>query len=323
MMKSISLCCRLALACVYAPAALAHATLEAKEAPAGALHKAVVKVPHGCKGSATTAVRVKIPAGLVNVKPMPKPGWQLDTVKGPYAAPQKGYKGKEVTEGVLEIVWSGGRLLDEHYDEFVFQALVSEGAAPGTTLAVPVTQTCEIGEVAWVEVAAPGSEAQALAFPAPLLRIVAGPAKAPAAIAIKTANGLVIETPWTRASPKGAVAAGAFVRISNSGTAPDRLVSATLTGGARTELHATTQVDGVMRMRQVEGGIDIAPGATVELKPGSLHIMLVGLDKPLEAGGVVEGTLTFEKAGAVAVKFPVASAGSLDPPKAAGEHSHH
>ena len=298
--------------------AIAHATLEVGEAPSGSFHKAVVKVPHGCQGSPTTAVTVTIPPGLVSVKPMPKPGWQLATRKAVYPAAFEGYRGKMVSEGVVEIVWSGGRLLDEHYDEFVFQALVSPSIAAQTALPVPVKQTCETGEIAWSEVAQPGSDAK-LAFPAPVLKITAGKGDLGLAKIVTTANGLEIGPAWTRATPAGAPNAGAFLTIRNTGTAADRLLAAELEGGKRTEVHETAAVDGVMRMRQVDE-IVIPPGATVELKPGGLHIMIMGLDKPVVAGAIVKGWLVFEKAGRVAIAFPAAPVGSQAPPSGHGHH---
>jgi len=68
-------------------AAFAHITLETQEAAVGSTYKAVLRVPHGCDGKATTAVRVQIPEGVIAVKPMPKPGWTLQTKKGKYKNP--------------------------------------------------------------------------------------------------------------------------------------------------------------------------------------------------------------------------------------------
>src|SRR5258708_40281803 len=65
--------------------AFAHITLETQQAPVGASYKAVMRVPHGCEGTATTAIRVRVPDGMIGVKPMPKAGWQLNTVTGKYA----------------------------------------------------------------------------------------------------------------------------------------------------------------------------------------------------------------------------------------------
>ena len=70
-----------------ASAALAHITLEREETPAESIYKAVLRVPHGCEGSATVKVRVQIPEGVIAVKPMPKAGWQLETVTGKYERP--------------------------------------------------------------------------------------------------------------------------------------------------------------------------------------------------------------------------------------------
>jgi len=100
-------------------AACAHPGLETKEAKIGASYKAVIKIPHGCQTSATTKVRVQIPEGVIAVKPMPKPGWTIAMVRGPYAQSYPYYHGAVLTEGVREIVWSGS-LPDDHFDEFVF-----------------------------------------------------------------------------------------------------------------------------------------------------------------------------------------------------------
>src|SRR5690606_10310961 len=100
-------------------AAFAHATLETSESAQGAAYKAVVRIGHGCEGEPTLKVRVQIPEGVISVKPMPKAGWTLETVKGPYAQAYD-YYGTQLTEGVREIVWTG-ELPDEYYDEFTFR----------------------------------------------------------------------------------------------------------------------------------------------------------------------------------------------------------
>src|SRR5262249_207740 len=71
-------------------------------------------------------------------------------------------------------------------------------------------------------------------------------------------------------------------------------------------------------MRPVEGGLEIKPGETIELKPGSLHAMLVGLKQPLQKGQTVKGTLEFEKAGKVDIEYAVEALGATAP--AAGGH---
>jgi periplasmic copper chaperone A len=68
--------------------------------------------------------------------------------------------------------------------------------------------------------------------------------------------------------------------------------------------------NGVAKMRPVNGGLEIKPGETVELKPGSFHVMFVGLKKPLSAGDHVKATLVFEKAGSVSIDYDVRAMGS-------------
>jgi uncharacterized protein YcnI len=82
-----------------APAAFAHATFENAEAKQNATWNAVLRVPHGCDGEATLKVRVQIPEGIHSVKPMPKAGWTLETVRGAYANTYENH-GRKVTEGV-------------------------------------------------------------------------------------------------------------------------------------------------------------------------------------------------------------------------------
>ncbi len=99
--------------------ASAHVTLETAEARVGAPYKAVLRVPHGCEGTATTAVRVRIPDGMIAVKPMPKPGWKIDTVSGKYSKTYTFFHGAKLSEGVTEVSFTGGKLPDAYYDEFV------------------------------------------------------------------------------------------------------------------------------------------------------------------------------------------------------------
>lgn len=131
----------LALAACLAVPAFAHVTLETKEAPAASTYKAVLRVGHGCDGSPTTTLRVTIPTGVTGVKPMPKPGWQVTS-----------------GEGLTEIVWSGGKLPDSQYDEFVFRATLPDGPVGGTVY-FPVVQECEVGVHRWVTIPKAGEHA--------------------------------------------------------------------------------------------------------------------------------------------------------------------
>lgn len=67
----------------------------------------MMRVPRGCGGNATTAICIRTPEGFIAVKPMPKPGWKLDTVSGKYPCSYN-LQGATVSEGMTEIRWSGG-----------------------------------------------------------------------------------------------------------------------------------------------------------------------------------------------------------------------
>ena len=81
MMKAYAAAVAVAVLCVTG-SAQAHVVLESKQAPAGSTYKAVLQVGHGCEGSPTKSIRVQIPEGVIAVKPMPKPGWELSDEAG-------------------------------------------------------------------------------------------------------------------------------------------------------------------------------------------------------------------------------------------------
>ena len=124
------------------------------------------------------------------------------------------------------------------------------------------------------------------------------------------AGSLDISDPWSRATPKGASVAAGYMKIKNNGPTPDRLISGSSDVAPRFEVHEMRMENGVAKMRQVTGGLEIKPGETVELKPGSLHAMFVGLKKPLSAGDHFKATLVFEKAGPVGVEYDVRAMGA-------------
>jgi uncharacterized protein YcnI len=154
-------------------AGLAHVTLEQKEAAVGASYKAVLRVPHGCQGSATVALRVRIPPGYLEVKPMPKPGWKLEVKRGPYAKPAS-LRDAKVSEGVIEVDWSGGNLPDAYYDEFVLTGTIGDDAPAGQSMYFPVVQECEKGVNRWIEIPAAGAATASgtQSEPAPAVRLL-------------------------------------------------------------------------------------------------------------------------------------------------------
>lgn len=162
--------------------AWAHVTLVQGETPSGGRYKAALTVSHGCGESATTKLTVKIPEGLIAVKPMPKAGWTIETAKGAYAKTYNFLHGKKLSEGVTSITWTGGRLENDFFDEFVFAGFIGDSVATGTTLYFPVEQICEEGSHSWSEIPAAGQSAHDLKSPAAALRITAPKVKPAAAL---------------------------------------------------------------------------------------------------------------------------------------------
>ncbi len=113
-----------------------------------------------------------------------------------------------------------------------------------------------------------------------------------------------VQDPWARATLGQSRTGAAYLTLSATGPAADRLVSASSPVAAKTELHNHIMVGNVAQMRPVDA-IEVAPGSPTLLQPGGLHIMLIDLKAPLQAGTSFPVTLTFEKAGTVTVQVAV------------------
>lgn len=133
-----------------------------------------------------------------------------------------------------------------------------------------------------------------------------------------TLASLGIEQPWSRALPPTAKTGAVFVGIYNQGE-DDRLVAADTPIAEKAELHTHRMQEGLMQMIQVKGIEIPGHGGRLELKPGSYHIMLIGLKQPLREGDRFPLQLTFEKSGTVELDVEVRS---LDADTGA-EHSRH
>jgi len=123
-------------------------------------------------------------------------------------------------------------------------------------------------------------------------------------------GALQITQPWARATPPSAPAGGGFLKITNTGSAPDRLISASSPIAELVQVHEMKMDGSVMRMREVEKGLEIPPGGSVTLAPGGLHLMMMGLKGPLKQGSPVPVTLVFEKAGKIDVELAVEAMGA-------------
>lgn len=124
---------------------------------------------------------------------------------------------------------------------------------------------------------------------------------------------LGISHPWTRATPATAQTGGGFLTITNKGTTADRLVAARSTVSDKAEVHEMKMDGNVMRMRELAKGLEIPAGATVMLKPGSYHIMFMGLKAPFAKDAKVPVTLVFEKAGSIDIQLDVEALGASAP----------
>ncbi|MCR0982649.1 copper chaperone PCu(A)C [Roseomonas populi] len=150
--------------------------------------------------------------------------------------------------------------------------------------------------------------------------IAAALALAPALVAAQQPppGGVAVEQPWMRAAIQGGTG-GAFLTLRNTGSQPDRLVSASSPAARAVELHTTVRDGDVMRMQPVQA-IEVPAGGSVTLRPGGLHVMLVGLAQAAQPGSSVPLTLTFERAGAVPVQLAVQAAGASGPAGHANQH---
>lgn len=152
-----------------ASGAEAHVIVQPTEAPADSYAQLTFVVPHGCAGSATIALRLRVPEGVLSAKPQMKPGWSVEIKTKDLAQPVAGPHGHSISKAVEEIIWRGGPLPDDLFDSFGL--IVRLPDRPGQRLAFPVVQECEHGVANWTEVPAEGRKAE---YPAPAVRLKAG-----------------------------------------------------------------------------------------------------------------------------------------------------
>lgn len=156
--------------------AFAHVTANPDNGVAGKYFQTSFRISHGCEGSDTTAVSIQIPHGFVTLKPQYKPGWKVEIKKRKLAAPVPAGHGKMANEEFSEVIWSGGSLPDDQYDEFGLLVKLPENEQK---LWFPVTQTCIKGENKWSEIPAEGQEWHELKSPAPFVTVTPVPEASP------------------------------------------------------------------------------------------------------------------------------------------------
>jgi hypothetical protein len=281
-------------------AASAHIVLSQPSFEAGQNYAAFFKVEHGCDGSPTVALQVRIPDDVAVLDTPQKPGWTM------HAERSKGH--------VASVTWRG-KLEAKTSDQFGL--LLKLPANPGT-LYFPVSQRCEKGETHWTDIPAAGQAWRDVPHPAPMLQLTA--AVTPPSY---MAGSIMIEQPWSSATPNGAANGVAYMTVMNHGTAPDTLLGGSTPVAGKIEVHRMSSANGVMSMRLAVGGIVIPPGGTVTLGPqANYHLMLTGLKVPLTQGSHVPATLDFAKAGSVHIELAIAPIGARAPMAMPGMDRH-
>ena len=265
--------------------AFAHATVWPETAATGETVDATFTITH-CDGAPTTEVQVKLPEGFTAIDTPGKPGWKSELA------------GHEVR-------WTGGSVPEDGFAEFAVRGTVAGAAG---SLVFPLTQLCANGRsVAWTEVGAEGQQAHDLEHPAPVMQIHAA--------ATVTVGTLSLSGAFARATLPNAPVGGGFLTITNTGGEPDRLMGAASPVAEKVQLHEMKMAGDVMKMSELENGVEIPAGQTVSLAPGGLHIMFMGLKAPFVEGQTVPVTLTFEKAGPVEIELVVGAV--------AADHANH
>lgn len=157
--------------------ASAHVTIKADETAAGSFALLTVAFSHGCDGSPTTQIAISVPDEIETIKPGMNYGWTVETKTDDAATPDAATPaaGEEgaAPGRISEIVYTAKEPVpDGFYDQFLLQVKLPDNA-DGKTIAFPVVQTCEKGEVAWIQIPADGQSAEDLDNPAPSITVTA------------------------------------------------------------------------------------------------------------------------------------------------------
>ena len=137
------------------------------------------------------------------------------------------------------------------------------------------------------------------------------------------ATGIDVDDVWARETVTGMSMGGVFMEIENDGSQEDILIGGSSPVSHKIEVHTHVNDNGVMRMREVKGGLVLPKDKKVELKPGGYHIMLMGLRKPLNAGDTFPLTLKFKHAPAKTVTVKVKSNANSSKHSHDHHHDHH
>ncbi|MFZ3309130.1 MAG: copper chaperone PCu(A)C [Xanthobacteraceae bacterium] len=135
---------------------------------------------------------------------------------------------------------------------------------------------------------------------------------APALAQTAGSGAITVQQPWSRATPNGAKTGAVYLTIDNKSGTADKLTGAASDIADKTQIHQMSVDNGVMKMRELTNGLSVPANGSVVLKPGSYHVMLIGLKKPLTVGETFPLKLTFAKAGTISVTVPVQAMGATN-----------
>lgn len=170
-------------------AAQAHVTADAADTSAGAHTILTLSVPHGCDGSATTAVAISIPDEITTVTPTRHAFSHVRTVTEDLPAPRTSADGATITERTARVVYTEDTPLpDDQRDAFELSLQLPEDAA-GTTLSFPTVQTCEDGKTSWTQIPAEGQSSDDLEHPAPSITVTSTDASGADAMTTHSSDG--------------------------------------------------------------------------------------------------------------------------------------
>ena len=119
------------------------------------------------------------------------------------------------------------------------------------------------------------------------------------------AGEIMVMDPYARASRPGAPTGAVFMTLHNMGDTDDRLIGASTPVAQVTQIHTHIDDNGIMKMREIEGGLPVAAGQMHELARGGDHVMLMGVTEDLVQGETIPLTLIFENAGEITLDVPI------------------
>jgi len=255
--------------------AQAHVSLAEPNAAPGSRYTAHFHVGHGCDGKPTTALTVAMPAGVSQIAPEAPDGWSIATVR----------EGARISA----VTWKGGSLPADKAGTFTVAMMLP---ANGTQLAFSAMQMCGATQEDWNEL--PGSVQK---HPAPVLTLAATVAAPP---------GVAVNDAWFRALP-GALPAGGYFTLRNSGTAKAVLTGADSPACGALMLHKSETKGGLAAMDMV-ASVDVPAGGTIGFAPGGYHLMCTSAKTSLQPGASVPVTLMFQNGAKLTANFAVRNA---------------